>query len=238
MAGVLRVSAPSRGAESLFVYSNKKGRKNAARSSRFSCASRPDRGLADASIRAANAGHPWPAPAGLIRPGLRCSGGTKGGTVTARRLCRHRASWALPNEPSGQYPSRAPLSVATGGGDWPGTANRGARHRKWLAPTLEGVTDSGDKRVVGNPFLRHVFWASKKCDSRHARLPQKKRGLIGARNGYHWDCLVDQEALPRSEALNRILVSYRFRLTQPLERVDPLRLIPLTRSNDSLIERH
>jgi len=39
-----------------------------------SCASRPGRGLADASIRAANAGHPWPAPAGLIRPGLRCSG--------------------------------------------------------------------------------------------------------------------------------------------------------------------
>ncbi len=30
LAGVLRVSAPSRGAESLFVYSNKKGRKNAA----------------------------------------------------------------------------------------------------------------------------------------------------------------------------------------------------------------
>ena len=34
MAGVLRVSAPSHGAESLFVYSNKKGRKNAAHSSR------------------------------------------------------------------------------------------------------------------------------------------------------------------------------------------------------------
>jgi len=48
------------------------------RSSRFSCASRPGRGLADASIRAANAGHPWPAPAGLIRPGLRCSGVMKG----------------------------------------------------------------------------------------------------------------------------------------------------------------
>jgi len=30
MVGVLRVSAPSQGAESLFVYSNKKGRKNAA----------------------------------------------------------------------------------------------------------------------------------------------------------------------------------------------------------------
>jgi len=30
MAGVLQISAPSRGAESLFVYSNKKGRKNAA----------------------------------------------------------------------------------------------------------------------------------------------------------------------------------------------------------------
>jgi len=78
MAGVLRVSPPSRGAESLFVYSNKKGRKNAAQSSRFSCASQPVRGLADASIRAANAGLPWPAPAGLIRPDLRCSGGTKG----------------------------------------------------------------------------------------------------------------------------------------------------------------
>jgi len=30
MAGVLRVSPPSSGAESLFVYRNKKGRKNAA----------------------------------------------------------------------------------------------------------------------------------------------------------------------------------------------------------------
>ena len=30
MTGVLRVSPPSRGGESLFVYSNKKGRKNAA----------------------------------------------------------------------------------------------------------------------------------------------------------------------------------------------------------------
>jgi len=73
-------------------------------------------------------------------------------------------------------------------------ANRGAHHRKWLAPTLEGVTDSGIKRVVGSPFLRHVFWASKKCDSRRAPLPKKKCGLIGARNGYHWHCLVDWHA--------------------------------------------
>ncbi len=35
MVGVLRVSAPSQGAESLFVNSNKKGRKNAAHSSRY-----------------------------------------------------------------------------------------------------------------------------------------------------------------------------------------------------------
>ena len=46
---------------------------------------------------------------------------------------------------------------------------------------------------------------SKKWNSRCALLLEKKCGLIGARNGYHWDCLVDQEALPRSEALNHVL---------------------------------
>jgi len=71
----------------------------------FSCASRPDRGLADASLRAANGGHPWPAPAGLIRPGLRCSGGIKG---KLKRLAGYRQPrtrcWAQPNEPSGHSP--------------------------------------------------------------------------------------------------------------------------------------
>ena len=90
-----------------------------------------------------------------------------------------------PTSRQAQYPSRAPLSVATGRVDWPWKANRGARHRKWLAPTLEGVTDSGDKRVAGSPFLGSVFWASKKWNSRRARLLEKKRGLIRARNKYH-----------------------------------------------------
>ncbi len=253
MAGVLRVSPPSRGGESLFVNSNKKGRKNAAQLSRYSCASRPGRGLADASIRAANAGHPWPAPAGLIRPGLRCSGVMKGKLA---RLAGYagiaRDVGQSPTSRQAKYPSRAPLSVATGRVDWPGMANRGARHRKWLAPTLEGVTDSGDKRVVGSPFLRHVFWASKKCDSRHAPLPEKKCGLIGARNGYHWDCLVDQKALLQSEALNRTLRACRFRLTQPLagwikrsrstvygrNQVDPSPCFLAHPANEALIERH
>ena len=113
-------------------------------------------------------------------------GRDEGETCTARRLCRHcpRDVGQKPNEPSqALYPSRAPLSVATGRVDWPGMANRGACHRKWLAPTLEGVTDSGDKRVAGSPFLRHVFWASKKCDSRRAQLPEKKCGL--ARISHH-----------------------------------------------------
>ncbi len=44
----------------------------------FSCASRPDRGSADAFLRAADVSHPWLTPLGLIRSDLRCSGGTKG----------------------------------------------------------------------------------------------------------------------------------------------------------------
>jgi len=70
----------------------------------ISCASRPVRGLADASIRAANAGHPWPAPAGLIRPGLRCSGGTKGGTCTARRLSPASRKLGVAQRAVGQAP--------------------------------------------------------------------------------------------------------------------------------------
>jgi len=44
----------------------------------ISCASQPGRGSADAFLRAADVSHPWLTPAGLTRPGLRCSGGTKG----------------------------------------------------------------------------------------------------------------------------------------------------------------
>jgi len=156
-----------------------------------SCASRPGRGLADASVRAANAGHPWPAPAGLIRPGLRCSGVMKGKLARLAGYAGIARVGRSPTSRRAQYPSRAPLSVATVRVDWPGMANRGARHRKWLAPTLEGVTDGGTKRVVGSPFLGSVFWASKKWNSRHAPLPEKKCALIGARNRYHWGCLVD-----------------------------------------------
>jgi len=157
-----------------------------------SCVSRPGRGLADASLRAANAGHPWPAPAGLIRPGLRCSGGMKGELTRLAGYAGIAQVGRSPTSREAKYPSRAPLSVAIGGVDWPWMANRGARHRKWLAPTLEGVTDSGDKRVLGSPFLGSVYWASKKWNSRRARLPQKKCGLIEARNRYHRDSLVNQ----------------------------------------------
>ena len=108
-----------------------------------SCASRPVRGSADAFLRTADVSHPWLTPAGLIRPDLRCSGVMKG------KLARLAGSAGIarvgrsPTSRQAQYPSRAPLSVATGRVDWPRMANRGARHRKWLAPTLEGVTDSG-----------------------------------------------------------------------------------------------
>ena len=143
MVGVLRVSAPSRGAESLFIYSNKKGRKNAAPIIplflRFSA--RPG---ARRRVRWCGQRRPFMAcPCGPDPAGPAMLGRNEGGTDTARRLCRHRASWAQPNELRGQVPfTRAAVSC-----DWRGRlamdANRGARHRKWLAPTLEGVTDSG-----------------------------------------------------------------------------------------------
>jgi len=64
-----------------------------------SCASRPGRGSADAFLRAADVSHPWLTPTGLIRPDLRCSGGTKG---KLKRLAGYRRPrtrcWARPNE--------------------------------------------------------------------------------------------------------------------------------------------
>jgi len=80
---------PPEGPSPFLSTATKRDEKMPPRSSRFSCASRHGRGLADASLRAANAGHPWPAPAGLIRPRLRCSGGLKGKTGTARHFPKY-----------------------------------------------------------------------------------------------------------------------------------------------------
>ncbi len=45
---------------------------------------------ADAFLRAADVSHPWLTPAAPIRPGLRCSGGTKGELARLAGYRRHR----------------------------------------------------------------------------------------------------------------------------------------------------
>jgi len=85
---------PPKGPSPFLSTATKRDEKMPPQSSRYSCASRPGRGMANASVRAANAGHPWPAPAGLIRSGLRCSGGLKGKLIRLASYRRHRASWA------------------------------------------------------------------------------------------------------------------------------------------------
>jgi len=91
---------------------------------------------------------------------------------------------------------------------------------------------------------------SKKWNACRARLPEKKRGLIGARNGCHWGCLVDQEALPRNEALNRTDLSVSFDPTackwlkrsgstvNGRNQVDPSLCFLVHPANEALIERH
>ncbi len=82
-------------------------------------------------------------------------------------------------------PSHAPLTGAAGGVVRPWTAGRGLGRRKRLQTDPGSRARQRKQACGGRPFLRRVFWASKKCDSRLAATLVKKHVLIKARNQYH-----------------------------------------------------
>ncbi len=164
-----------------------------------SCASRPVRGLADASIRAANAGHPWPAPAGLIRPDLRCSGGTKGklarlaGYAGIARAMLGKAQRA--GKPSTLHARRCQLRLegAIGQG-WPieVRATGSGSHRPWKAGLtaevsacwgaldVQGCTNAAIAGCKGAALCVPFFGRAKDC--REQSFVKPRRG-----ESHGWD---------------------------------------------------
>ena len=110
------------------------------------------------------------------------------------------------------------------------------------------MTDSGARG--GEPFFASRLLGEQKMELAPCTIATKEAWPDRGANGYHWGCLVDQEALPRNEALNRTDLSVSFDPTackwlkrsgstvNGRNQVDPSLCFLVHPANEALIERH